>query len=179
MTADAEVRCRDAVVIGGAPAACFAPLVDLTSYPRWWTLITATARAGGPRLAPGVRFHLAGARPGGATVAWVVEVLAVIPPERIELAYAEGDLLGRVAWEITPLGGGTEVAYVYRGVRANSPATRASFARYGTAVHSLAMREDALAGLRRLVTGVPAEPDDGAWRARVVERVAVGIRALG
>jgi uncharacterized protein YndB with AHSA1/START domain len=179
LTGDEEVRCRDAVVIEAPPAACFAPLVDLATYPRWWTLIAVTPLAGGPRLAPGVRFRFAGARPGGTTVAWVVEVLEVLPPERIELAYAEGDLLGRVAWELVPVAGGTEVAYVYRGVRANSAATRASFARFGTGLHHVAMREDALAGLRRLVTGRAAETDDGGWRTHVAERVAVGVRALG
>ena len=48
--------------------------------------------------------------------------------------------------ELAPAAGGTDVAYVYRGVRANAATTRASFARYGTRLHSLAMREDALAG---------------------------------
>jgi uncharacterized protein YndB with AHSA1/START domain len=175
----AEFRCRDAIVLAAPAAACFAPLADLATYARWWTLVRAEALAGGPALAPGVRFRLTGARPSGPPVAWVVEVLEVAPPHRIELAYVEGDLLGRVAWELAPAAGGTDVAYVYRGVRANAATTRASFARYGTRLHSLAMREDALAGLRRLVVGVDAEFTEDAWRAGVSARVAAGVRALG
>jgi uncharacterized protein YndB with AHSA1/START domain len=175
----AEFSCRDAIVLAAPAAACFAPLVDLTTYARWWTLVRAEALAGGPTLAPGVRFRLTGARPSGPPVAWVVEVLEVAPPRRIELAYAAGDLLGRTAWELAPAMGGTEVAYVYRGVRANAATTRASFARYGIRLHNLAMREDALAGLRRVVVGVDAEQADDAWRAGVAARVAAGVRTLG
>src|SRR5262249_48110106 len=92
---DPEFRCRDAIVLAAPAARCFAPLVDLATYPRWWTLVRAEPLVGGPALVPGVRFRLTGARPSGPPVAWVVEVLEVAPPHRIELAYAEGDLLGR------------------------------------------------------------------------------------
>jgi hypothetical protein len=40
------------------------------------------------------------------------------------------------------------------------------------------MKEDALAGLTRLLGGPGAEMDDDAWRKDVQRRVAAGIRAL-
>jgi hypothetical protein len=70
------------------------------------------------------------------------------------------------------------VAYVYRGVRPNSPRAHAHFARWGTRLHSVAMREDALKGLVRVFGGPGAELDDGSWRRDVHRRVAGGIRAL-
>ena len=73
---------------------------------------------------------------------------------------------------------GTLVAYVYRGVRANSQRSRDHFARWGTRLHTLAMKEDALAGLARLLESSATEVDDGAWRKDVRQRVAAGIRLL-
>lgn len=172
-----EYRCRDEAVIGASPAACFAVLADLTSYARWWTLVNVTPVSGGVTLAPGVRFRFTGARPGGNPTSWVAAVLEVEPPWRIEIAYASGDLLGRTAWELAAEGDGTRVAYVYRGVRPNSPASTASLARFGTRLHSVAMRSDALAGLARLLGGPGSELADDAWRARVLDDVAAGIRS--
>jgi len=173
-----EHRTRDEALIRAPIGACFAALADLATYGRWWTLVRVTPLGAETRLAPGVRFRFAGARPGGTGVAWDVEVLQVAAPGRIELAYVAGELLGRTAWELTAEGDGTRVAYVYRGVRANGPSSAASFERFGTRLHSVAMREDALAGLARFLGGRGAELDDEAWRAGGNERVAAGVRGL-
>jgi len=174
-----EYACRDEALIAAPAADCFAVLADLATYARWWTLVAITPLGPSQQLVPGVRFRFGGARPGGAPVSWIAEVLEVEPERRIELAYAEGDLLGRTAFELEPARGGTRVAYLYRGVRANSAASAASFARYGIRLHSIAMREDALAGIARLLGGPGAELDDAAWAARVRQRVEAGVAALG
>ena len=171
-------RCRDDVVVPAMPEACFAVLRDVGTYARWWTLLRAEALEGGTRLSPGVRFRLSGARADGTVVAWTVRVTVVHAPGWIELAYDGGDLLGTVGWELEAVGGGTRVAYVYYDVRPNGPAAERTFARYGTRFHSLAMREDALAGLVRLFGGAGSELSDEAWRRRVRERMATGIAAL-
>ena len=153
-------------------------ITDLSAYAAWWTLIRVTPHdpAGGTVLAPGVRFHIAGARPGQpATGGWNVEVTGMVPNERIDLAYTDGDLVGTVSWEVAAVDGGTSVAYVYHGVRPTHAGSAASFERYGTGLHSVAMAVDALAGLARYVTG---QPLDDAWRARVQAAMAEGLAAL-
>jgi uncharacterized protein YndB with AHSA1/START domain len=168
-------ECRDEAVVPAAPEAVFDVLTDLTTYGAWWTLVRC-APLGPTRLAPGVRFEFSGSRGGGPpTTSWVIEVQALEPGRRIDLRYVEGDLLGPVGWELEPAAGGTRTAYVYRGVRAAAPGAQASFARYGTRLHTGAMRVDALAGLARLVRG---EPLDDAWRARVAEEMASGVSEL-
>ena len=171
--------CRDDVVVPATPEACFAVLRDVGTYARWWTLLRAEALEGGTRLSPGVRFRLSGARPGGAVVSWTVRVTAVHAPARLELQYDGGELLGTVGWELEPVETGTRVAYVYYGVQPNGPAAEATFVRYGTRFHSLAMREDALAGLVRLFGGAGSELADDVWRGHVRSRMAAGISALG
>jgi uncharacterized protein YndB with AHSA1/START domain len=171
--------CRDDVVVPAAAEACFAVLRDVGTYARWWTLLEASPVSGGTRLSPGMRFRLTGARRGREPVSWVVRVTAVRAPLRLELTYDEGDLLGPTGWELEPAEGGTRVAYVYYGVRPNGPAAADTFERWGTRYHSLAMREDALAGLVRLFGGPGSELDDAAWRARVRERIAAGVKTLG
>jgi uncharacterized protein YndB with AHSA1/START domain len=176
----AEVyRCRDEIVVPAAAEACFAVLRDIGTYARWWTLVRVDPVSGGTRLSPGVRFRFSGIRPDGTGVSWVIRVTAVHAPQRLELEYDEGDLLGTTGWELEPVAGGTRAAYVYYGLRANSAAAADSFARYGTRLHSLAMREDALAGLVRLFGGTGAELDDEAWRARVRAHMAAGRVGLG
>ncbi|MGH7896159.1 MAG: SRPBCC family protein [Candidatus Binatia bacterium] len=172
-------RCRDDVVVPAASETCFAVLRDIGTYGRWWTLVRVEPVAGGTRLRPGVRIRFRGRRPGRAEVSWVTRVTAVHAPLRLELEYDEGDLLGTTGWELEAAPDGTRVAYVYYGVRPASPAAATTFGRYGTQLHSLAMREDALAGLARLFGGAGAELDDAAWRARVEARLAAGVRALG
>ena len=172
-------QCRDDVVVPAESEACFAVLRDVGTYARWWTLIRVEPVSGGTRLSPGVRVRLAGLRRDGSPASWIVRVTAVHAPVRLELEYDEGDLLGTVGWELeTVAGGGTRVAYVYYGVRPNHPAAAASFARYGTRLHSVAMREDALAGLVRLFGGAGSDLADAQWRDRVRRRVAAAIAAL-
>ena len=168
-------RCRDACTLAAPRGRCFELLVDLSTYARWWTLVTVEPAV---RLSSGVRFQFAGARPGGARVEWSAEVLEVSEPARIELAYAGGAYVGRTAWELEEVEGGTRVAYVYRGVAPCSDHARAHFARWGTRLHSVAMKEDAFAGLARVLGGAGSELDDAAWGAVVRRRVEIAIRAL-
>ena len=173
-----EYRCRDERTIAASRVRCFETLADMSTYGRWWTLVTVTPEGGSSRLIPGVRFRFAAARPGGERVEWFAEVVAVEAPVRIELAYAGGEYVGRTAWELEAVGDATRVAYVYRGVRPNSPRAREHFARWGTSLHAVAMQEDALAGLARLLGGPGAELDDEAWRRDVRERVTAAVRGL-
>jgi hypothetical protein len=165
--------CRDEAVIPAPIDVVGEVLTDLSTYGAWWTLIRCTPH-GPTRLAPGVRYTISGSRAGPPTRSWVVEVEAV-EAGRIDLRYVEGDLVGPVGWELVPVDGGTLTAYVYRGVRAGSPGSQATFDRYGTRLHSVAMRVDALAGLARYVRG---EPLDDAWRTHVADAMAAGVAAL-
>jgi uncharacterized protein YndB with AHSA1/START domain len=174
MTQIEEQTCRDEGMIPASTAEVFAVLSDLTTWNKWWTLVSVVPE-GATTLAPGVRFRFEGQRPGGPVTGWTVEVLEVVPSSRIELAYVAGDLIGRSAWELEPDGAGTRAAYVYRGVHAEAPHSAATFSRYGTRLHSVAMQVDALAGLARYVQG---EPLDDAWRAEVAARMAAGVKDL-
>ena len=172
-----EYACRDERLIAAPRPRCFEVLADLSTYARWWTLVDVTPQGSGPRLVPGARFLFSGARPGGERVEWVAEVREIEPPERIELSYA-GEYRGRTGWELDEVKGGTLVAYVYRGVRPMTARARDHFARWGTRLHSVAMREEALAGLTRYLGGPGAELDDEAWRAEVRRRVAQLVLSL-
>jgi len=175
---EAVYRCRDESIFAAPRRQCFAIIADLSTYARWWTLVAVTPEHGGPLLTPGVRFRFAGARPGGELVEWSAEVLEVDEPACIELAYAGGAYVGRTAWELDEVDGGTRIAYVYRGVSPLTSRAVDHFARWGTRLHSVAMREDAFAGLARFLGGAGSELDDDAWRMLVRERVATAIRAL-
>ena len=173
-----EFECRDEAVIPAPIEPVWKVLTDLSTYATWWTLIRVTPLdpEGATVLTPGVRFHIAGVRPGQpATGGWNVEVTGVVPHERIDLAYTDGDLVGTVSWQLAAVAGGTSVAYVYQGVRPTHAGSAASFERYGTGLHSVAMQVDALAGLARYVNGAPL---DDQWRAAVAERMAAGVAAL-
>ena len=172
-----EYTCRDECLIAAPRPRCFEVLADLSTYACWWTLVGVTPQGSGPRLVPGARFLFSGARPGGERVEWVAEVREIEPPKRIELSYA-GEYRGRTGWELDEVEGGTLVAYVYRGVRPMTARARDHFARWGTRLHSVAMREDALAGLARYLGGPGAELDDEAWRAEVRRRVAQLVLSL-
>ena len=178
MTAPVDYACRDERLIAAGRAQCFEVLADLSTYARWWTLVDVTPSGSATRLGPGTRFQFSGARPGGERVEWIAEVLAMDAPARIELSYAGGAYRGRTAWELDAVGEATLVAYVYRGVQPMTARAREHFARWGTRLHSVAMQEDALAGLARFLGGPGAEVDDETWRADVRQRVAAGIRAL-
>ena len=52
-----EHRCRDSVVIPAPIEACFAAIADLTTYERWWTLMSTEPLLGGTELKFGVRFR--------------------------------------------------------------------------------------------------------------------------
>src|SRR5262245_51960719 len=173
-----EYRCRDEGEVPAPRLACFETLMDLSTYARWWTLVAVSAVGPQTRLSPGVRFRFSGSRPGGQRFEWSAEVLEVEAPKRIELAYTGGEYVGRTAWELAELPSSTLVAYVYRGVRPISSKAVDHFARWGTRLHTVAMREDALAGLARAFGGPGAELDDETWRQDVRRRVAAGIRAL-
>ncbi len=179
MTDVVEYRVRDERVIAASRDRCFAALVELSTYPRWWTLVAATPDGDTSRLRAGDRFQFAGGQPGGVIVSWPVDVVEIDPPNRIELAYAGVEYVGPTAWELAEACGGTLVAYVYRGVRPVSPRASEHFARWGTRLHSIAIREDALAGLARFLGGPGSELSDDAWRADVERRVVAGVRALG
>ena len=174
---DRVFACCDRRTIAAPIERCFAVLGDLETYARWWTLVSVVPLGTSWRLAAGVRFRFAGARPAGSPAGWTAEVRSVTPPHRIDLAYVDGDLLGDTAWELDTDEGATTVAYRYLGVRPNAETSRRSFARWGTELHSLAMQLDALAGLERyLTTGAVA---DDAWRADVGRQVADGLRGMG
>ena len=172
-----EFRCRDEAVIPGPVEPTWAAITDLSTYAVWWTLVRVTPLDPDRSvLGPGVRFHITGARPGQpAATGWNVAVTEVVPHERIDLTYTDGDLVGTVSWELAPADGGTSVAYVYHGVRPTHARSAASFERYGTGLHSVAMQVDALAGLARFVTG---QPLDDAWREQVATAMADGLAAL-
>jgi uncharacterized protein YndB with AHSA1/START domain len=168
----------DEAVIAAPVDAVWAVLEDLRTWRDWWTLIRVTPLdPDAPTVVyPGLRFRIEGSRPGSQqTRGWNVVVREVVPGERIELEYTDGDLVGRTAWELSPVDDGTLVAYVYRGVHATVEESAATFAKYGTRLHSTAMACDALAGLARAVAG---EPLDDEWRAEVQRRMAAGVAAL-
>jgi len=156
----------------------WAVLSDLATWRDWWSLIRVIPLDPDAPTAvhPGQRFRIEGSRPGSAqTRGWNVAVREVVPNERIELEYTDGDLVGRTAWEVEAVPDGTRAAYIYRGVHATVEESAATFARYGTRLHSTAMACDALAGLARAVAG---EPLDDEWRAQVQERMASGVSSL-
>ena len=139
--------------------------VDLAEWTRWWVGRPASSRSTRMRArccGRGSASASSGNRPGGPTRGWIVEVLDVHPKERIDLLYAEGDMYGRTSWELDVVPGGTEVAYVYHGVRPLNAEMAASWRRWGSGSHECNMRLATLPGLARYVTG---EPLDDAWRA--------------
>jgi uncharacterized protein YndB with AHSA1/START domain len=157
--------CRDARAIAADAGRIFEALLDLRSWRSWWFAMKAVPYDGSRRLAPGSHFRF-----DGGVSAWDVEVQAVESPRSLRMDYVAGDLLGPVEWRLEPLpDGGTEIAYIYHGVRANAPRAAQTFGRYGTSFHALVMQADALAGLDRFVRG---EPLDESWRTQVQARIA-------
>jgi uncharacterized protein YndB with AHSA1/START domain len=172
-----EFRCRTEAVVPAAVDAVWAALVDLEAWARWWSVVRVEPvdPDAGTMLRPGLRLRIAGNRPGGRIFGWTIEVLEVVPNERIDLLYADGDLRGRTTWELAPAPGGTAVSYIYHGVRPMNAEAAASWLRWGTGVHECAMRIDTLPGLTRYVCG---EPLDDAWRDQVQVAMAECVAAL-
>ena len=170
MTGDwAPQYCEDAVDLPAAPDRVFDALLDVGAWNDWWVTMRFEPDRPGP-LAPGNRILF-----DGGVSRWTVEVVRIDPPHSIRLRYAEGDLLGETEWRVTPVSGGSRVAYVYHGVRANADRAAATFGTYGTRLHALVMQADPLDGLRRKLAGLPL---DEAWRASVRDAVATGRAAL-
>ena len=173
-----DYKVRDETVIAASADVVWAVLSDLSTWIDWWTLIRVEP-LDPPSLttvSPGLRFRIEGSRPGATSKrGWNVEVRDVVPNERIGLEYTDGDLVGTTAWELAPDPDGTRVAYVYYGVHATNEEAAATFAKYGTRLHSAAMAVDALAGLARAVAG---EPLDDAWRAEVQAAMADRVTKL-
>jgi uncharacterized protein YndB with AHSA1/START domain len=172
-----EYRCRTQAVIPAPVDAVWAALVDLAEWARWWVVVRVELvdPGAGTRLTPGLRFRILGSRPGGPTRGWTVEVLDVVPEERIDLLYAEGDLYGRTSWELAPTEAGTSVAYVYHGVRPVNEEMAAAWRRWGSGSHECNMRIATLPGLARYLSGEPLDDD---WRQHTEAAVAACIGAL-
>jgi uncharacterized protein YndB with AHSA1/START domain len=173
----AGYHCRTEVVVAAPLDDVWAALVDLAEWSRWWVVVGVEPvdPDSGTVLRPGLRFRIVGSRPGGPPRSWVVEVRDVKPRERIDLLYAEGDMYGPTSWELAEVPGGTEVAYVYHGVRPLEPEMAASWGRWGSGSHECNMRLATLPGLARYVTG---ESLDDAWREQVKAAVGECIAAL-
>jgi hypothetical protein len=176
-----EYHCLDEAVIPASADACFDLLRRIGEYGRWWRLVRIEAIRGGPLLEPGSHFDFVGRRPGRAEVRWTCVVHELTPPDpgarspaAIDMAYIGGRLRGPTCWEVEALPGGRAslVRYLYRGVRPLIPASAETFARYGTRLHSCAMRHDALAGMKRVLGGVGAELTDEEWDRRIAAAMA-------
>jgi uncharacterized protein YndB with AHSA1/START domain len=173
-----EYEVTDEATIPAPVEDVWAVLSDLATWRDWWTLIRVIPLdpEAPTTVHPGQRFRIEGSRPGSSeTRGWNVAVREVVPNERIELEYTDGDLVGRTAWELHAVPEGTLASYIYRGVHATVEESAATFAKYGTRLHSTAMALDALAGLARAVAG---EPLDDEWRADVQDRMATRVSAL-
>jgi nitroreductase len=150
MTAAATAYFHSDECLIRAPARdCFELVLAIRRYGEWWRRVGCEPLGPEGSLRVGSRFRFS-----GGPVSWIVEVRGLHPWRRIDLEYAEGDLLGPVRWELVPEGDATRVRYVYAGVRPNSDYTRASFASgRSLRLHSQVMQEDAFAGLRRILEG--------------------------
>jgi len=139
----------DECVIRAPVRDCFELVLAIRRYGEWWQRVAGEPLGPEGRLRVGSRFRFS-----GGPVSWIIEVRGVHPWRRIDLEYAEGDMLGPVRWEFLAEGDVTRVRYVYAGVRPNSGYTRASFASgRSLRLHSEVMQEDAFAGLRRILEG--------------------------
>lgn len=131
-----------------APARdCYELVTAIRRYGEWWKRIHCEPLGSEGVLRVGSRYRFR-----GGPVSCVVEVTGLRPWHRIDLRYAEGDMLGPVSWEFLEDDGTTLVRYAYGGVKPNSEYTRQSFANgRSLSVHAEAMQNDAFAGMRRLL----------------------------
>jgi uncharacterized protein YndB with AHSA1/START domain len=157
--------CDDEAFIPAAPEAVFDALLDIHHWNDWWETMRFAAAGDGPsQVGDRIAFD------GGVSI-WTVDVVAIDRPRSIRYRYVEGALVGDTEGRITPVPGGARAAYVYHGVRADQERAAVTFGRFGTELHTMVMRADALDGLKRLMGG---EPRDAAWRQSVREAVAAG-----
>lgn len=139
----------DECVIRAPARDCFELVLAVRRYGEWWRRVACEPLGPEARLRVGSRFRFS-----GGPVSWIIEVRGLHPWHRIDLEYAEGDLLGPVRWEFLPEADATRVRYVYAGVHPNCDYNRASFASgRSLRLHSEVMQEDAFAGLRRILEG--------------------------
>jgi nitroreductase/uncharacterized protein YndB with AHSA1/START domain len=147
----------DETVVAAPPARCYELVLAIRRYGEWWQRVRCEVLGSEGVLRVGSRFRMS-----GGPVSWVVEVTGLAPPRAVELRYIAGDLLGPVRWEFLPHPRGTRVRYAYRGVRPASDHTARVFASgRGLRLHSRAMRDDAFAGLRRVVEAPAADVTGG------------------
>lgn len=161
--------CEDAIFVPATADAVFAVLRDAHGWNDWWTMVRFEGAPERP-IRSGDRIVF-----DGGVSRWTVEIGGIDPPHRIALRYVEGALVGEAEWRIVSEAGGCRAAYVYLGVRAREDRAAATFGRFGTRLHTMVMRADALPGLVRRVTG---EPTGEAWRRSVRDAVAAGREAL-
>lgn len=133
-----------------APARdCYELVTSIRRYGEWWRRVRCEPLGTEAMLRVGSRFRFS-----GGPVSWVIEVTGLHPWNRIDLCYAEGDMLGPVSWEFLEEDGTTLVRYSYRGVTPNSDYTRESFANgRSLRLHTELMQSDAFAGMRLLLEG--------------------------
>jgi len=137
----------DETVISATPRRCYELVLSIRRYAQWWQRVRCEPLGPEGILRIGSRFRMS-----GGPVSWVVEVTGLTPWRKIDLRYAEGDMLGPVAWEFVPHDHATVVRYAYHGIQPNSEYTQQSFASgRSLRVHSEAMQSDAFAGMHRLL----------------------------
>jgi hypothetical protein len=137
---------RDVVarVIAPAPEACYRLLTESRDVGRFWRgmhseLVGPFPWGAGTRLS----FRSRLGRP-----AWLAEVKEAIPAHLIEIYYVGGDFTGAEAWEFEPVGEGTRVAHIWRGVEPATIMGRALSSTLGARLHQLLFGE-AIRGMER------------------------------
>jgi nitroreductase/uncharacterized protein YndB with AHSA1/START domain len=139
----------DEAIIDAPARRCYELILAIRRYEQWWQRVRCEPLGPEAMLRLGSRFRLT-----SGMASCVNEVTALHPWQRIDLRYAEGDLLGPVSWEFKQHGSATLVRYVYRGVQPNSERARQAFiSGGGLQMHSDAMQSDAFPGMRRLLEG--------------------------
>lgn len=161
--------CEDAVFVPASPDHVFDVLRDIGGWNDWWVAMRFEPEQDGP-LKVGDRIVF-----DGVVSRWTVAVEAVEPPRSIRFRYLAGALVGETEWRVTPASGGCTAAYIYHGVEAREERAATTFGRFGTALHTMVMRRDALDGLVRKATGRKL---DEARRDAVRAAIADGRAAL-
>jgi nitroreductase/uncharacterized protein YndB with AHSA1/START domain len=152
----AHFRAEETVV--SAPAQrCYDLVLAVRRYAEWWRGVRCEALGPEGVLRAGSRV-----RCSAGALGWVFEVVRLDPYRRIELRYAEGDLLGPACWEFDAQAGATRVRHLFRGVRPGRPLDGASdAAASGPRRIAESLRDDALVGMRRLLETTGADAGGG------------------